>query len=105
MFLTCHRPSSACNTKLFADEVIDATLHAFEIYSAEMVNDIFLTLQSIILLVIQENGGNKYKLPHMGKGKMKADGTLPHVLIVPQATYDAANEFIAMAFCSKNLET
>ncbi|KAH9136838.1 hypothetical protein AeRB84_018170 [Aphanomyces euteiches] len=58
------------------DDVIRATLIAFETLSSEKLSDIFLTLQAVMRLVIEHQGSNQFKLPHLGKNSMRRTRTL-----------------------------
>ncbi|KAH7863382.1 hypothetical protein Vadar_016764 [Vaccinium darrowii] len=60
------------------DELVHAVEKSFEELSSECLNRVFLTLQASMIEVMKVNGGNNYKLPHMGKlHLMRDDGTLP----------------------------
>ena len=53
---------------------------AFDEYPAERSNRIFLTLQACMIEVLRDNGGNRYKVPHMRKEVLQRLGTLPVTL-------------------------
>ena len=53
------------------DDLIEQVLTVFDQYDGKLINDAFLTLQSCMAMVIANNGGNHYKIPHVGKAKMK----------------------------------
>ncbi|ETI49336.1 hypothetical protein F443_06768 [Phytophthora nicotianae P1569] len=61
-------------------DLIDAVDDAYKTMSADTLDDIFLTLQSCILCILMEYGGNQYKLPHMGKTKLRRANCLPRLL-------------------------
>ncbi len=47
------------------------------------LNDIFLTLQACFNEILRDGGGNRYKLPHVGKRSIECcDGFLPVCLEV-----------------------
>ncbi|ETO99836.1 hypothetical protein F441_22740 [Phytophthora nicotianae CJ01A1] len=58
--------------------------------STDTLDDIFLTLQACMLCVLEEDGGNHYKLPHLGKAKLRKTNTLPRVLQCDAALYQRA---------------
>ena len=53
---------------------------AFDEYPAERSNRIFLTLQSCMIEVLKQSGGNRYKVPHMQKAVRERLGDLPVAL-------------------------
>jgi hypothetical protein len=53
----------------------------------EKLNDVFLTLQDFFLEVIKTFGGNKYKIPHMAKDKLRREGNLPENMTCPFSDY------------------
>ncbi|ETV74054.1 hypothetical protein H257_11366 [Aphanomyces astaci] len=58
------------------DDVIDATLSAFEVLSSDKLSSIFLTLQAVMRLVMEHHGDNNFKLPHLKKDTLRRAGTL-----------------------------
>ncbi|CAN0042534.1 unnamed protein product, partial [Heterosigma akashiwo] len=46
----------------------------------EILNDLFLTLQSIMKCIIEQGGKNDYKFPRLHKDKLKNRGLLPQHL-------------------------
>ncbi len=67
-------------------ELIRAVEQAYKDYDAKMINRVFLTLQSCMNQIIETNGSNRYKIPHMGKEKLEREGKLPLVLnVTPHA--------------------
>ncbi|ETV76455.1 hypothetical protein H257_09474 [Aphanomyces astaci] len=69
------------------DDVIRATLAAFALLESEKLVDAFLTLQAVMRLVLENNGGNQFGLPHLGKkalrrtGKLMTNVSCPHHLV------------------------
>jgi hypothetical protein len=45
--------------------------------------------------IIKEQGGNKYKIPHMSKDKLIRNGTLPVVLDVSPEAQEACCTYLA----------
>ena len=59
---------------------------AYGEYPLHKLNHVWLTLQSCLNMIIENDGGNDYKIPHMGKESMERRGLLPRVLdITPTA--------------------
>ena len=65
--------------------LIDAVTKAFNEYPKEKLNRTWLTLQSCFNMIIEEDGGNDYKIPHMNKEGLERIGQLPTVLDVTGA--------------------
>ncbi|ETV89837.1 hypothetical protein H310_15325 [Aphanomyces invadans] len=58
------------------DDVIRSTLAAFEMLSYEKLEDVFLTLQAVMRLILELDGGNNYSLPHLKKSSLRRTGLL-----------------------------
>ncbi|ETO76636.1 hypothetical protein F444_07974 [Phytophthora nicotianae P1976] len=71
-------------------DLIDAVDDAYKTMSADTLDDIFLTLQSCMLCILKEDGGNQYKLPHMGKAKLRRANCLPRDLTCELELYKHA---------------
>ncbi|KAM0925167.1 hypothetical protein ACQ4PT_004375 [Festuca glaucescens] len=81
--LTCQPPNSPDLNILdlgSVDEIVLKVKQAFDEYPAECSNRIFLTLQACMVEVLRDNGGNRYKVPHMRKEVLQRLGTLPVTL-------------------------
>ncbi|KAE8818063.1 transposase [Hordeum vulgare] len=59
------------------DDIVIKVEQAFDEYPAERSNRIFLTLQSCMVEVLKQLGGNRYKVPHMRKAVKERLGTSP----------------------------
>ena len=69
-----------------AIELIEMVRESYEDYPSNKINRIWLTLQSCMNEIIKSNGGNQYKIPHMGKEKLEKENRLPVVLeVCPEA--------------------
>ena len=69
------------------EELIKSFEKAYGEYPYCKLNRVWLTLQSCLNMIIENDGGNDYKIPHMGKESMERRGLLPGVLdITPAAT-------------------
>ena len=62
------------------DDLIASVNMAFEFMPYVALLKVFLSLQMWMIETLKNEGGNFYKLPHMGKDKMIAKGTLPSAL-------------------------
>ena len=69
------------------EELIKSVEQAYGEYPYRKLNRVWLTLQGCLNMIIENDGGNNYKIPHMGKESMKRRGLLPRVLdVTPAAT-------------------
>ena len=68
------------------EELIKSVEKAYGEYPFRKLNHVWLTLQSCLNMIIENDGGNDYKIPHMGKESMERSGLLPWVLdVTPSA--------------------
>ena len=65
--------------------MIKSVEKAYGEYPYRKLNHVWLTLQSCLNKIIENDGGNDYKIPHMGKQSLQRRGLLPVVLDVPPA--------------------
>ena len=69
------------------EELIKSVEKAYGEYPYRKLNRAWLTLQSCLNMIIENNGGNDYKILHMGTDSMERRGLLPGVLdVTPAAT-------------------
>ena len=69
------------------EELIKSVEKAYGEYPWRKLNSVWLTLQSCFNMIIENDGGNDYKIPHMGKESLDRRGLLPLVLdVTPAAT-------------------
>ena len=69
------------------EELIKSVEKAYGEYSYHKLNRAWITLQSCWNMIIENDGRNDYKIPHMGKESMEWRGLLPKVLdVTPAAT-------------------
>jgi hypothetical protein len=65
------------------DELIERVEQAFNELSPESIDANFVTLQSYLDEIVKHHGCNDYKIPHLGKAKIRATiGKLPDALPV-----------------------
>jgi hypothetical protein len=49
----------------------------YDEYDCIRINDIWFTLMAVLNLIIENHGGNDYKLPHVGKRALQQLAELP----------------------------
>ncbi|XP_022042259.2 uncharacterized protein LOC110944923 [Helianthus annuus] len=59
------------------DELVSAVKSSLERMPSHELNKVFLTLQTCMKEIMKVRGGNNYKIPHIGKGKLERQGNLP----------------------------
>ncbi|KAK9675479.1 hypothetical protein RND81_11G009700 [Saponaria officinalis] len=64
------------------DELVNEVMQAFIDYSPNKLNNIFLSLQAVMVEIMKCKGHNNFSLPHMGKGHLATIGMLPRNLMV-----------------------
>ena len=64
------------------EELIKSVEKAYGEYPMHKLNHVWLTLQSCFNMIIENDGGNDYKIPHMGNESLERRGLLPWVLDV-----------------------
>ena len=67
------------------EEFIKLVEKAYGEYPLHKLNHVWLTLQSCLNMIIENDGGNDYKIPHMGKESLERRGFLPGVLDITPA--------------------
>ena len=69
------------------EELIKSAEKAYGEYPQRKLNYVWLTFQSCLNMIIENDGGNDYKIQHMGKESMERRGLPPRVLdITPAAS-------------------
>jgi hypothetical protein len=54
-------------------ELITMVEQTYADYPHEMINRLFITLQTVFNSVLEHNGGNQYKITHMNKGRLERE--------------------------------
>ena len=67
------------------EELIKSVEKAYGEYPLRKLNHVWLTLQSCLNMIIKNDGGNDYKILHMGQESLEWRGLLPRVLDVTPA--------------------
>ncbi|RZC57567.1 hypothetical protein C5167_004867 [Papaver somniferum] len=76
------------------DEFIASVTRAFESFSVEDANNVFITLQSCMKEILRIKSGIHYKIPHMHKWRLIRDGQLPNVLECDPEVLNEARDFM-----------
>ena len=76
------------------DELIQNVIMEYENYNPIILNRVFLTLQGCMIEVMKDNGGNRYKIPHMNKESLEAVGMLPESLSYDREIVEKAIELL-----------
>ena len=77
------------------DGLIDQVKRAWDEFPPEKIDDNFLTLQCCLDEILKCGGGNNYKIPHMGKEKLRREGRLPTRI---EASDEAVEAFMDYGF-------
>jgi hypothetical protein len=77
------------------DELIQNVCMEYENYNPIILNRVFLTLQGCMMKVMKDNGGNRYKIPHMSKERLEALDMLPRVLSCDSQLVERALELLS----------
>ena len=67
------------------EELIKLVEKAYGEYPYHKLNCVWHTLQSCLNMIIENDGGNDYKIPHLGKESLDRRGLLPGVLDITSA--------------------
>ncbi|XP_074288888.1 uncharacterized protein LOC141614034 [Silene latifolia] len=93
--------SSAYKT---VDELVNEVMQAFVDYSPTKLNNIFLSLQAVMIEIMMRKGHNDFALPHMGKGHLAAIGMLPRNLVVNEELVRECIEYMQSLGKTQGLE-
>jgi hypothetical protein len=77
------------------DDLIWNVTTEYENYNPVILNRVFLTLQSCMIQVLKDKGGNKYKIPHMNKERLEVQGMLPKALSCDRQLVERALELLS----------
>lgn len=76
------------------DELVEIVTDAYNQYSAEKINNIWLSHQQAMQQTLMHNGCNKYKLTHMKKEKLLREGNLPTSLHISMDLFNQSRQFL-----------
>lgn len=83
-----------CRAPTTIKELIQGVQEEFDEYDAGKLNRIFLTLQTIMVEVMNHGGENSYKIPHLRKERLESQGILPPRIRFPREVYENAMEIL-----------
>ncbi|XP_042008973.1 uncharacterized protein LOC121757505 [Salvia splendens] len=66
------------------DELLGNVWSSFEELTPQTLNNVFLTLQSCLIKILEVHGGNNYKIPHLNKERLRRAVGLPTSLEVEE---------------------
>jgi hypothetical protein len=76
-------------------ELIEMVEEAFKTYPWKSQNRIWLTLQSVMIRIIEARGDNNFKIPHMNKDRLERIDKLPlSIGVTPEANNYPLNTFV-----------
>ncbi|VFQ96958.1 unnamed protein product [Cuscuta campestris] len=78
-----------------ANELVEAVRGAYAAITAETLNKVWLSYQDVMQQVMNDEGGNKYKLPHMANDRLARQGALPVYLNVPHTLVEKGVRVLA----------
>ena len=84
------------------DELIENVRTVFTDYEAEKLEDVFLTLQTVLQEIIRRDGSNKFHAPHIGKARLRREGNLPNVIALDDDALEKVETHIAAANANAN---
>ncbi|KAG9411343.1 hypothetical protein AC1031_022087 [Aphanomyces cochlioides] len=76
------------------DELIRAVNDTFDGMDITTSENVFLTLQSVMISILEVNGYNNYKMPHLGKAQLRRLGQLPVSLTIRQSLLTSCTDRI-----------
>ncbi|XP_042026328.1 uncharacterized protein LOC121773514 [Salvia splendens] len=87
------KDKKACSN---VDELLQNVSMAYEELTPQTLNKVFLTLQSVLSEILEVQGGNNYRIPHMNKDRLERIGALPNVLEVEERVVRDVLEYLAL---------
>jgi hypothetical protein len=76
------------------DELFANVINEYENYNHVLLNRVFLMLQGCMIEVMKDNGGNRYKIPHMNKERLEIAGMLSKSLSCEREIVQKAIELL-----------
>lgn len=86
------------------DELVQNVLEAWEEEPAQILDDVWLSLQNVMLQIMDRMGHNDYKLPHMGKQAQRRAGTLQRNMTANEDVVKGCMTYLAMVGEETNLD-
>ncbi|KAL4564074.1 hypothetical protein LXL04_028124 [Taraxacum kok-saghyz] len=76
------------------DELVSAVQTSFDKMQSHELNNVFLTLQTCMKEILKVQGGNNYRIPHIGKNRLERQGNLPLQIECEQSLIDEAVSYL-----------
>ncbi|KAL4573060.1 hypothetical protein LXL04_019853 [Taraxacum kok-saghyz] len=76
------------------DELVSAVQTSFDKMQSHELNNVFLTLQTCMKEILKVQGGNNYRIPHIGKNWLERQGNLPLQIECEQSLIDEAVSYL-----------
>lgn len=67
---------------------------AFNEYDPKKLNHTWVQLQYVMVEILKQKGGNKYKTPHAGKNRLERLGILPTDITIPEDVVQESVSFL-----------
>ncbi|XP_021715982.1 uncharacterized protein LOC110683883 [Chenopodium quinoa] len=80
------------------DELVEKLIECYETFKPEVNKYIWITLQKCMIMILQAEGGNKYKIPYMNKKKLENLGILPDKVEVQRDIVLGSVEYLNTMF-------
>ena len=74
-----------CNT---VDDLVENVLKSYEELEIRKLENIWITLQLVMLEIIKINGGNTYVLPHVNKSVLEMEGSIRTEVVIKEELRD-----------------
>ncbi|VFQ65353.1 unnamed protein product [Cuscuta campestris] len=85
-------------------ELLEAVEGAYDALSPQTLNKVWLSYQQVLTKVMENEGGNNYKLPHMGKDRLARAGNLPSCLNIELALIEKTARLLGEQNANTNEE-
>ena len=82
----------ACATSI--SELVDVVIEAFDTLNSQALSDSFITLQAVMREILDSNGNNEYKIPHLKKQTHRRKGQEIVWIQCEQSIIDKAKKFL-----------
>uniref|UniRef100_H3GPK9 DDE-1 domain-containing protein n=1 Tax=Phytophthora ramorum TaxID=164328 RepID=H3GPK9_PHYRM len=79
-------------------QLVNTVASAYNDVRIETLENVFLSLQAVMMCALACNGGNEYKLPHYNKTRLRREHKLPESLPCAKDLYDRAAKEVNWLF-------
>lgn len=84
------------------EELVAHTERAFNALEPSKLDDTFLSLQQVMLCIVESFGANTFKRPHMSKNKLRKQGCLPKNLYCSEMAFMTGQAYQFLVNCERN---